>query len=201
MKEPSTLAQQLWDTIVNNEHAKRAIEIAIAGNHSILFIGSSDSVASALNRVVLDLGHGWGNWRPPCPCGYWRHPTIECTCDVLEVQRHRQQLRDARSYIYVEVTPIRAESLIAAVSGTTKRSESLQEMCNRVDQAASYKKLLLDPRAQSLLVRAMRELSLDYESAMGIIKVSRTIANISSNPTEVIQVAYIAEAIQYRFQA
>jgi len=74
--------------ICGNEHAKRAAEVALAGDHLITFIGAFDSEAWPLSMLVnaehLRMTSGPGatlaiHWQP-CACGNLRDDLRECTC-------------------------------------------------------------------------------------------------------------------------
>jgi len=63
--------------IHGNEMAKRALLVATAGNHSILFIGPPNCGKTMLRAVALELGLGNTFEARPCPCGYARNAGVD----------------------------------------------------------------------------------------------------------------------------
>ena len=66
--------------ICGNEMAKRALLVAAAGNHSILFVGPPFCNKTMLRAVALELGLGNTFEARPCPCGYHGSPHRACDC-------------------------------------------------------------------------------------------------------------------------
>ncbi len=64
--------------IRGNEMAKRALVVAAAGNHSILFVGPPNCGKTMLRAVALELGLGTTFEIWPCPCGYRNDPRRAC---------------------------------------------------------------------------------------------------------------------------
>ena len=62
--------------ICGNECAKRAVVVAAAGGHSILFVGPPNCGKTMLRAVALELGLGNTFEARPCPCGYRRSENI-----------------------------------------------------------------------------------------------------------------------------
>ena len=88
--------------IRGNEMAKRALVVAAAGNHSILFVGPPNCGKTMLRAVALELGGcGQPNARGglattfeiwPCPCGYRNDPRRACECRSSQIERHIRKL-------------------------------------------------------------------------------------------------------------
>ncbi len=154
----------------------------------------------------------------PCPCGFHNHPDRECTCPPGAVQKYLNKVSGPlldRIDLHVEVTPVAFNEL------TTKRvdenSTAIRERVMRARdmQAQRYEKIpgmyanaqmsskllkeicVINTAGQNLLKSAMQKLNLSARAYDRILKVSRTIADLSG--TEDIRVEHLAEALQYRF--
>ncbi len=75
--------------ICGNEMAKRALLVAAAGNHSILFVGPPNCGKTMLRAVALELGLGNTFEARPCPCGYHGSPIRACNCSCAKIERCR----------------------------------------------------------------------------------------------------------------
>ncbi|MBP3547855.1 MAG: YifB family Mg chelatase-like AAA ATPase [Alistipes sp.] len=152
----------------------------------------------------------------PCPCGYYNHPTKECTCSAAAVHRYMAHISGPlmdRIDIHVEVVPVsiaemstteRAESsaevrkrVVAARDVQLRRFEGLDIHCNAMMNSAMLRRFApLDRPSAELLERAMARLNLSARAYDRIIKVARTIADLEG--AENITPAHISEAIGYR---
>jgi magnesium chelatase family protein len=153
----------------------------------------------------------------PCPCGYYNHPTKECTCSSQMVQRYLNKVSGPlldRIDLHVEVTPISFDEL--ATKKPSDNSLTIRERVLRARQIQTerYKYntgihanamitspmiatfCALDQMSSNLLKRAMERLNLSARAYDRILKVARTIADLDAK--EIINAEHIAEAIQYR---
>ncbi|HPG10307.1 MAG TPA: YifB family Mg chelatase-like AAA ATPase [Chitinophagaceae bacterium] len=153
----------------------------------------------------------------PCPCGFYNHPERECTCPPGAVTKYLNKISGPlldRIDLHVEVTPVAFNEL-----SSTRNSEKSADIRERVIrardmQAERYKnnngiycnaqmssKMLKDicvinTVGANLLKAAMEKLNLSARAYDRILKVSRTIADLSES--EEIKPEHLAEAIQYR---
>jgi Mg chelatase-related protein len=155
----------------------------------------------------------------PCPCGFFNHPEKECSCPPGAVQKYLNKISGPlldRIDLHVEVTPVSFSELSSIQTSTQEKSEAIRTrvLKAREIQAQRYKefdglytnaqigtKLLheicvLNAAGQSLLKSAMEKLNLSARAYDRILKVSRTIADLSGS--EDIKIEHLAEAIQYR---
>ena len=153
----------------------------------------------------------------PCPCGYYNHPTRECTCSPGSVHRYMNRISGPlldRIDLHIEVTPVLPQELSAAAAGEPSSVIRERVMRAREIQAERFREaegihtnammnsaLLreccrLDAASAALLERAMERLSLSARAYDRILKVARTIADLAGR--EAISSADIAEAINYR---
>ena len=62
----------------------------------------------------------------PCPCGYYNHPTRECTCSPGSVHRYMGRISGPlmdRIDLHVEVTPVAPQELSATAPGRAERGD------------------------------------------------------------------------------
>lgn len=154
----------------------------------------------------------------PCPCGFYNHPEKECTCLPGAVQKYLNKISGPlldRIDLHVEVTPV----ALMELSNNNNKGENSSSIRERVIKAREiqserYKnnegiyanaqissKMLreicvIDHIGEALLKRAMERLNLSARAYDRILKVSRTIADLSFS--ENIKPEHLAEAIQYR---
>ncbi|MEQ8881053.1 MAG: YifB family Mg chelatase-like AAA ATPase [Cyclobacteriaceae bacterium] len=153
----------------------------------------------------------------PCPCGYYNHPEKECVCPPGTVQRYLNRVSGPlldRIDLHVEVTPVsfdemtaqrKAESsidirqrVIEAREIQKNRFKDQQHIhCNAMMGSSKVKEMCkINEAGKVLLKTAMEKLGLSARAYDRILKVSRTIADLSGS--EDIKIEHLAEAIQYR---
>ncbi|MBO6056628.1 MAG: YifB family Mg chelatase-like AAA ATPase [Bacteroidales bacterium] len=153
----------------------------------------------------------------PCPCGYYNHPTKECTCKPGQVETYLSRISGPlldRIDLHIETFPLSYEELAAKKPG--EKSAVVRERvvkarliqvqrfadvpgihCNAQMTAKMIQKYCeLDEQCGLLLKNAMERLGLSARARDRILKVSRTIADLAES--EKIQPDHLAEAIQYR---
>ena len=153
----------------------------------------------------------------PCPCGYYNHPTRECTCSPGSVHRYMNRISGPlldRIDLHIEVTPVLPQELSTAAAGEPSSVIRERVIRAREIQAARFRDVpgvhtnammnsallraccRLDAASAALLERAMERLSLSARAYDRILKVARTIADLAGR--DAITPADIAEAINYR---
>jgi magnesium chelatase family protein len=153
----------------------------------------------------------------PCPCGFYNHPERECTCPPGAVQKYLNKISGPlldRIDLHVEVTPVAFTELSSVRNGETSaqirerviRARDLQlerfkeESCIYCNAQMTSKMLkeicIISQAGQNLLKVAMGKLNLSARAYDRILKVSRTIADLSGSAD--IKPEHLAEAITYR---
>ncbi|MEJ6749539.1 MAG: YifB family Mg chelatase-like AAA ATPase [Flavobacteriales bacterium] len=153
----------------------------------------------------------------PCPCGYYNHPEKDCMCPPGMVQKYLNKISGPlldRIDLHIEVTPVSFTELSSKEKGESSNdirkrvieSRDIQEKRYIEDEMVhsnaqmSSKQLQkfcnLDKESREMLKMAMEKLNLSARAYDRILKVSRTIADLSNS--ENIESQHIAEAIQYR---
>ena len=174
--------------ICGNEMAKRALLVAAAGKHSVLFVGPPNCGKTMLRAVALELGLGNTFEARPCPCGYRSDPRRACECRGSQIERHVRKLPVVD--ITIEVVQPPQRELIGR-PGTT-----VAKMKAQIARMSSHTDLTLDQDSANLLKCACAEYGIDPDSRNRIIAIARTIANLDWN--ERIGPAHTCEAINYR---
>lgn len=153
----------------------------------------------------------------PCPCGFYNHPEKKCVCPSGTVQRYLNKISGPlldRIDLHIEVVPVGFDELAyhqpsegsleirTRVEETRKiQSERFKNEptihCNAQMGSRELKKYCeIDEASYSLLKKAMDHLGLSARAYDRILKVARTIADLSKE--EKILPNHIAEAIQMR---
>ncbi len=153
----------------------------------------------------------------PCPCGYYNHPTKECTCSSMMVHKYLNRISGPlldRIDLHVEVAPVTIGQIGA--DSTEERSEEIRkrvvaarevqrcrfEGIDGVETNAMMSSQMLrdfaplEQPSRKLLEMAMEKLQLSARAYDRIIKVARTIADLDG--AEMITSSHISEAIGYR---
>jgi magnesium chelatase family protein len=160
----------------------------------------------------------------PCPCGYYNHPTKECVCGGGVVFRYLNRISGPlmdRIDLHIEVVPVPLAEMTSAAPGEPSATIRARVIAARKVQSRRFadcpsvhtnvmmnSKMLrefcpLSKESGAMLAMAMERLSLSARAYDRIIKVARTIADLSAVETPDsaapdISTAHIAEAINYR---
>jgi magnesium chelatase family protein len=153
----------------------------------------------------------------PCPCGHFGDPRRECRCTPAQVQKYRTRLSGPlldRIDIHVEVPAMELKDLTVVSDeepSTTIRKRVTHARFVQLKRFAAEKKTTcnarmtprmirkhcaLDTPSLELLKQAVTNLNLSARAYDRILKVARTIADLSGAPR--IQVDHLGEAVQYR---
>lgn len=153
----------------------------------------------------------------PCPCGYYNHPTIECTCPAGAVRRYLNKVSGPlmdRIDLHVEVTPVPVNELgrqrpaesSAAIRQRVVAARALQTArfsntngihCNaQMGSKQTRQYCVLDDDCRRIIELAMDRLGLSARAYDRILKVARTIADLEGS--EAITTTHLSEAINYR---
>jgi hypothetical protein len=186
------------DKIYVTEHARRAAEVALAGDHPIVFIGRWESGARDLVTWMREQKPCLrANFITPCPCGCWSSEVKECTCSLEMVgDWHASNFGERNMYdIYLEVPDDNPNQVLDFLVGR-KRFEPEESILARIENMTHHDDLSIDDAGEALLKAAIRQLNIPARTAQRVLLVARTIANLAH--AEKIHTAHLAEAIQYR---
>jgi predicted ATPase with chaperone activity len=166
--------------IRSQEAVKRALTIALAGDHSVVLVGPSGhgktmlaQAAKAIRPIEID----------------------EITIDPKEPARTKLLERFVHKEIYVEVPPVPYRELTSKRPGTDSA-----HIRKQVEAAAKWgskhKDLSLSDNVLLLGKQAYDELCLSARTFTVVVRIARTIANLEQS--ERIAESHVAEAVQYR---
>ncbi|HOZ36457.1 MAG TPA: YifB family Mg chelatase-like AAA ATPase [bacterium] len=152
----------------------------------------------------------------PCPCGYYSDPEKNCTCTPIQIANYQKKISGPildRIDIHIEVPRIDFQKLSATESG--EPSEAIRARVNsaRARQLTRFQNTKIisnsemsseevrricqvDSTTQDLLKRAVQQMRLSARGYYRILKLARTIADLSG--VENIKTEHVAEALQYR---
>ncbi len=152
----------------------------------------------------------------PCPCGYWGSAVKECVCTPAQIQRYLSRISgplldridlhlDVPEVQYKELTGdptgeasrIIRQRIVQARTIQSKRFPGIPIFCNaQMGSAEIGRHCPLEEETKNLLGAAMVKLGFSARAYYRILKVARTIADLTSSPQ--IRSSHLAEAIQYR---
>ena len=152
----------------------------------------------------------------PCPCGYFGDGTHTCTCTPQQIQRYMGKLSGPlldRIDIHIEVPTVTVDDLHQPPSGEASRTVRERVQAARELQEIRYKGAGLycnahmatrdidtycpvSDTARDILRNGIERLGLSARAYHRILKVARTIADLSKS--ESVLPEHIAEAVQYR---
>ena len=174
-------------------------------------------VARANYKVEYPAGIMFVASMNPCPCGYYNHPTKDCTCSPGQVQRYLNKISGPlldRIDLQIEIVPVPFEEISKTAPGETSAAIRERVVAARKIQEERFKgengiycnaqmtpKLItkyaaIDSTALAMLKTAMERFDLSARAHDRILKVARTIADLDKS--EDIKTPHIAEAIGYR---
>ncbi len=152
----------------------------------------------------------------PCPCGFYGDAKRPCTCTPNQINNYRSRISGPlldRIDLQVQVPAVPFRDLAAPAAGEGSAEMRAQVVAAREVQARRFQNTRIyanaympprlikqhcipGPEAQRLLETAMERLGLSARAYHRILKIARTIADLTGE--EAITPVHVAEAIQYR---
>ncbi len=152
----------------------------------------------------------------PCPCGFFGHPTRECTCSQNAVHRYLNRISGPmldRLDLHVEVPPVdyaalsseTEEESSAEIRERVNKARKIQQerykgtgvTCNaRLTPALLKKYCVLTDDASKYLSLSFERLGMSARAYDRILKVARTVADLDGS--DIIEKNHIFTAISFR---
>ncbi|HSB16349.1 MAG TPA: YifB family Mg chelatase-like AAA ATPase [Bryobacteraceae bacterium] len=147
----------------------------------------------------------------PCPCGFHGDATRECRCTGGIIQRYLGKISGPlldRIDLHVEVPAVAYKEMRSQAAGTTSAEMRERVQCaRRIQRARGFynsriparmlRKLCeLDDAGERTLEMAVRRLGLSARAHDRVLKMARTIADLSESQS--VTAKHVAEAVQYR---
>ncbi len=152
----------------------------------------------------------------PCPCGYFTHPVKKCICTPSQISRYKRKISGPlldRIDLQTEVQPVEISKLTS--DSLEEDSETIRDrvMQAREIQRARYKDenyktnfelpskdikkyCQVSNEAIDVLTQAIKQMNLSARVFYKVLKISRTIADLSKSTK--VELEHISEALQYR---
>ncbi|MDE6154411.1 MAG: YifB family Mg chelatase-like AAA ATPase [Muribaculaceae bacterium] len=153
----------------------------------------------------------------PCPCGYYNHPTKQCTCAPGQVQKYLNRISGPlldRIDLQVEILPVAFEQMASLRPGESSasirerviRARAIQTErfagepdihCNaQMDSRLLTRYARPDAEGLKRLEEVMTRYDMSARAYDRILKVARTIADLDGSAY--VQTPHIYEAVNYR---
>ena len=148
----------------------------------------------------------------PCPCGYAFHPTKTCSCRPNQLKQYYSKVSGPildRIDLQIQVSEVKYQEIEKKEEASEKirqrvlkalqiQKERLgeQRYNSEMTQAELEKFCALSDSSKKIMEQAMKRMGLSMRGYTRILKVSRTIADLSGEKN--ISDAHLLEALQYR---
>ena len=195
-----------------NEHSSKVLEVLRQPieDKIVTISRAKGSITFPANFLLVGA-------RNPCPCGFYGDPLQNCICTPHQIQRYQSRISGPildRIDIHVDVPRVDFDKLLGdakAESSGDIRQRVEEARRRQIDRFEDHPGLFanadmrvreidqfcpLNEDARRILTLSVRKLQLSARSYHRVLKLSRTIADLDGAAD--IQVAHIAEALQYR---
>ena len=173
--------------------AKRALEIAAVGNHSVLLVGihgaGKATIASAFPHLNIKTADS-------CPCGHYQSVSRECTCPPRLIYGWLRRLdRNAGDFdLLVEVPPLTVREKQIPPDLSFAQSMDARIAAAR-EFGTTHTSTAFDPIAERVFEMATRRLTFTTGRTIQMVRVARSIANLAQS--DILKGCHVAEAAQY----
>lgn len=177
-----------------------------------IVISRSSGTVTYPSRVLLVLAAN------PCPCGWWGDSMERCSCSPSDLERYRRKLSGPvmdRIDLQVSVSRLSPEELIGLCPSKAESSSQVRRrvsaarevqrarwgfggwVCNsEVPEKVLREHINLSGEAEGTLLKMAEGLKLSARGLGRVLRVARTIADLSGQPD--VTSAAVMEALAYR---
>ena len=156
----------------------------------------------------------------PCPCGYFGDPKRPCKCTPGQISRYQKRISGPildRIDLHIEVPSVETQKLVSQAKNKAETSKEIQKRVQKAREVQTKrfqgtklksnaemgtkdvkKYCPLSDECRTILRSAISSLNLSARAYFKVVKVARTIADLSSDKE--IAVNHLAEALQYRLR-
>jgi predicted ATPase with chaperone activity len=194
---------EVFDSIVGNLLLREAIEIALAGHHTLTVVGRGDDNWRQVHAILGDRAVRIQR----CPCGNYGRSEAQCKCTLPEIEKHRKTRAygdAASSDLIVETHTPHPEEIwathepFANVLTRIKRYRLLQPFgaLARFDYEKREGRFSKKDETFEALVSAKKEYDWGSDSLVRVQYVARTIATLRG--ATIVSPEHMNKAIMYK---
>lgn len=189
------------EQFVKNEAVKRAVEVALAGDHTIMFVGGPLTQAKDFAEYMKWEGSKNALAVSPCPCGWFGNSSHACRCQTNQLKQYQwKQFNPAVLSFYDLIVEVQHDSPDGIMGMLTREKVYPEDfhMKERIKAMLPTHEVspTLNRECLNLLKAAIMQMYLNYHIVLRMQNVAHTIARLAQQKE--IHVAHLAEAIQYR---
>jgi hypothetical protein len=193
---------EAWERLVGNRAMKRAMEIAIAGRHTLTYVGQPDYGWDE----VRDIMGEWATLVQRCPCGnYMRYNRVACSCTYDEIETHKK----TRVYIEALESDLIVEALPPDATDFWDTGDPYAPALERIKDFRLSEVFDSGPRPEWVTTRSTGEApsfrllnghkvkwSLTTPQLVSVQRVAHTIAGLEGS--RLVESRHMAEALMFK---
>ena len=179
---------EAWASLKGNVFVKRALEVALAGRHTLTVIGHPKNGQTVIETILPQA-----TFLQPCICGYYEDRLHKCTCSVEEIAQYRRR----KTWQLAIASDILIELILPTTNDYITMEESFEVVQQRIATMRSRPAPeTMDSLGWELLRMAIKTFGFVSNVVERMRFVAGTIAALDGSL--MIQSYHIAEAIQYQ---